>query len=304
MKIGILGSGFGLYGYLPALIELGHSGILMPERYRATLRARAELRALEPAVNWQADVGALIAQSEALFSVRRPVDQEVLVDKEIDFRVTKALYLEKPIARTPGAAAAMLEKLRRQGCNVQSGMFFTKLPWAHSLKAHLDSAQYAREFEIHWAFRAHHYQHDVDTWKRRVADGGGALRFFGIHLVALMAELGFTQVLSSRLEASAAGEAQNWMAVFGSAAGHICSFSVCSNALKQTFSVRADGHDLVSQADPFGSKAQQDGRDPRIPFLAKQIDAFLRSEQDARPLLDRTVAIWRDAERTAKTGTF
>ena len=38
----ILGSGFGLYGYLPALLDLGHM-VTLPTRYQAVVAGRPEL---------------------------------------------------------------------------------------------------------------------------------------------------------------------------------------------------------------------------------------------------------------------
>ena len=51
--IGIFGAGFGLYGYLPALIEVGGGPILLLDRYRIPFSERTELRRFVSAVQWQ-----------------------------------------------------------------------------------------------------------------------------------------------------------------------------------------------------------------------------------------------------------
>ena len=40
----IIGSGFGLYGYLPAIIKLHKKGVVLPEKYKEKILLRPELK--------------------------------------------------------------------------------------------------------------------------------------------------------------------------------------------------------------------------------------------------------------------
>ena len=51
----ILGSGFGLYGYLPALVEGCEQPVVLPERYRARFDERSELARFAINVQWEDD---------------------------------------------------------------------------------------------------------------------------------------------------------------------------------------------------------------------------------------------------------
>ena len=50
--LGILGSGFGLYGYLPAAIESGHKNILLSMRYKDNFFSRRSLQDCAKYIHW------------------------------------------------------------------------------------------------------------------------------------------------------------------------------------------------------------------------------------------------------------
>ena len=63
MKTAILGGGFGLYGYLPALIECG-ADVVLPLRHKERVLERPELAPLASKVEWRGD-DTLLAGCEA-----------------------------------------------------------------------------------------------------------------------------------------------------------------------------------------------------------------------------------------------
>ena len=44
---------------------------------------------------------------------------------------------------------------------------------------------------------ARHFIHERKTWKRFHSEGGGAIRFYGIHLIAILSDIGYLKVLES-----------------------------------------------------------------------------------------------------------
>ena len=44
IKFGILGSGFGLYGYLPSILLNGYSRVIIPKKTKSKFMAREELK--------------------------------------------------------------------------------------------------------------------------------------------------------------------------------------------------------------------------------------------------------------------
>ena len=55
--VGIVGSGFGLYGYLPALVEVGKMNVILPGRYKDKFLARSELKIYADYIHWVSDDG-------------------------------------------------------------------------------------------------------------------------------------------------------------------------------------------------------------------------------------------------------
>ena len=70
----ILGAGFGMYGYLPALMDL-RSKVVLPLRYRSVLAGRPELAQYVQKIVWSSDVEDALAKSSAAIVALRPVDQ-------------------------------------------------------------------------------------------------------------------------------------------------------------------------------------------------------------------------------------
>ena len=119
----ILGSGFGLYGYLPALLGLGHK-IALPERYRSVVGTRQELSQFVPRVDWCADIEEALAGSEAVVVALRPADQARWIPRLVRTPNIRQLILEKPIAPAPEVAASLLAELEGAGKRYRVGYTF------------------------------------------------------------------------------------------------------------------------------------------------------------------------------------
>jgi len=68
----VFGSGFGLYGYLPALIDTFGEPVALPESYRATVQARPELARCLPSIRWAADRDAALALANRALEIAGP----------------------------------------------------------------------------------------------------------------------------------------------------------------------------------------------------------------------------------------
>src|SRR5271154_118804 len=128
MKVAILGSGFGLYGYLPALRSLSCQ-ILLPGRYRAVVESREELSALADAIAWTENEEAALDLAEAVAVVRRPADQVELMGKLLRKPTLRRLLLEKPLAPNPIAATGLLDQIEQSGKIMRMGYAFGFADW-------------------------------------------------------------------------------------------------------------------------------------------------------------------------------
>ena len=189
---GVLGGGFGLYGYLPAVALRTTGRIHTLARYREKIRRRTDIQAYEGRIIFEQDAKAVFARCNAVIIALRPVDQEYLLAKILDQRWKGKIILEKPFARTPELALALLERLAVSGIQFRIGFTLGATAWATKLGQYLAAnKEKAISLDFRWLFLAHHYRNEVETWKRYYLQGGGATRFYAIHLIALFSKWSF-----------------------------------------------------------------------------------------------------------------
>jgi predicted dehydrogenase len=191
--LGIFGSGFGLYGYLPALADRSSDPIFLPARYREKFLQRHELAKFYGRIIWAASEAEILETVDTLVIARRPADQVRLFQLCSQYPNIKKLMLEKPLGPNPNPADILLAQAQGLRLHVRVGYVFTKTLWASRMKEHLAQADTER-IDIEWRFLADHFRYNKDNWKRDPVQGGGPVHFYGIQILALLAEIGFDQV--------------------------------------------------------------------------------------------------------------
>jgi hypothetical protein len=299
LATGILGGGFGLYGWLPALSQAGAGVIVLPARYRRIIVARAELAPLQEALTFVADDAEVLAHADRLVIARRPADQVALVAAALQAGRVRELVLEKPIAPTPAASAALLGAIPAAGPTIRVGWSVAMTGWARALAAAL-AARSPVDAAIEWRFRAHHFRAGLATWKRRHDDGGGALRFYGTQLLAVLARSDARlEPEWSRLHPGADGEPARWTASLridgGHGPSHRVRLLVDSDADTESFALTGTGVTPVRRRDPFDARDAVWTPDRRVDRLAELL------AEPARPALrawhERVVSAWGAVER-------
>jgi hypothetical protein len=297
----ILGSGFGLYGYLPALVGCCGERVLLPMRVRARFDTRAELQQFAHGVEWVADDDAALARASGAVLALPPDAQPVRALDCLNHRNISWLVLEKPLAANPAAARSLLARLEAAGVRFRIGYLFRHTAWGERLLAGWPGWSPSDVVSIRWAFMAHHFRNDIDTWKRHTERGGGALRFFGIHLVALLAELGYDDVCESS-GCGATGELQRWDARFSGPGLPDCALRVDTRSNADRFTIfrrcAAGAEDLIADLKgPFDActpPPDLPGVDSRVPLLA-ELCRSVQANGRTRWYAD-AVTLWERAE--------
>ncbi|RXH19399.1 hypothetical protein [Bradyrhizobium guangzhouense] len=300
----IFGSGFGMYGYLPALIERGIR-VALPERYRAVVGGRSELAQYLPRVIWCVDTEAALDQANGAVVALRPADQAEWMARLAERPDIRDLILEKPVAPEPRLAAQLLESFERAGKRYRVGYTFRFMPWAERLRAAV--AEGGSGLSLDWSFMAHHYRAGLDNWKRFDASGGGALRFYGIHMIALLSELGYDDVASSVVTGPSDAETASWRAELTARGLPPFALRVDSRATQTCFRIAADGRAtgnsaIVDQLDPFASvrQASVNVRDPRVDVLARLCDSLAEADADHAQRQRSIIALWARIEARSR----
>lgn len=302
----IIGSGFGLYGYMPALVDDCAQRVVLPERYRARLAERRELARYAGHIRWERDEAAALDSAEGAVLALRPMDQSEWLPRCLARANLERLILEKPLAHSPEAAARTLDSLARSNKTFRIGYIFRYTDWAAKFFGVMRAAQGGGRVSIRWNFLAHHFRFDLHNWKRSDSAGGGAIRFYGIQFIALLAEAGYREVLRSRSSGASADETDRWHAAFSGPGLPECTLAVDSRSGTTDFLVEREadgdgggGEVLASLDDPFafgGSVAAKDELDRRVPYLGRVCRSLRDGNAGELELYAETIGLWRKVE--------
>jgi predicted dehydrogenase len=298
MRFGVLGSGFGLYGYLPALVAEGHE-VCLPARYRNKLLGRSELCSFDRSVEWCENLDAMLGTVDGLVLAVRPYDQITLVKRALSLKRLTHLLLEKPIAPTPEMADAILRQIEKHGIIYRIGYTFNQVAWLPLLT---EAVRSERKLHVRWEFQAHHYASNLKNWKRFDSSGGGGVRFFGIHLLSLLAQLGYTDVEKAERE-KYDDECPAWSATFAAKGLALCEVSVNSRSPTEIFAIDARTNfaprPILNLKCPFDLEERFGLLDTRVGATRKIIKSLLRSVEDVFGYYESTNRLWGDVERLA-----
>lgn len=194
---GIIGGKFGLYGHLPALLYK-YGTVALSIKNQEFVRTRLDLKKYYDRIVWLKDDQEVLAQSSLLVLAVPPLAQEEIIFNNIELLTSKKLILEKPLSDNPKSAQVLLKNLIKYKINFRVNYTFFVTEWFYEICSLLYSNQHY-EIVIKWEFLAHHFKEPSHIWKKYHSKGGGCLRFFSIHLIALLAHLKFKKIKSSQL---------------------------------------------------------------------------------------------------------
>lgn len=305
--IAILGSGFGLYGYLPALVHGCSQRVVLPERYRPRFNERAELDPFAKDVRWKQDETAVLGCASGVVLALRPIDQVEWIRRCLALDNIEFLLLEKPLAINPEGAGQVFDDLVNSHKVFRIGYTFRFTDWGKRLLHELASICQNGFLSIHWTFMAHHFSHELRIWKRFDSQGGGVLRFYGIQVIALLAECGYTNVVTSKVSGKSADEADKWLGVFTGPRLPECEVVVDTMSPANVFRVEqlsmCDKEQITTVfailKDPFESKAyvgHLDGNDRRVPILAQHCNSLWEDSENKYQWYVATIQLWKTVE--------
>jgi hypothetical protein len=283
---GILGRGFGLYGYLPALVQLNNYDIHVPEEYREFLTSRADLSIYDKYINWS-DEDEIIRNSDLLIHARRPDDNLLLTRKLIDLQLKPTLILEKPIASNPYSSIILLNDAINAGIIVHSGFIFKFTDWYSEFKRFIAEHSNNLKIKIEWNFKANHFNNNLATWKRDHQFGGGVLRFYSIHLIDLLHDFSFTNILRSNILSNDSYPYSVWQSEFSNDRNQKIELIVDSCNSNCSFNIFdfSSHKKILQRSGPFdigSSKLQNLSIDPRVMYLHRFIKNTTNSYDKSR----------------------
>mgnify|MGYP000026360020 CR=1 FL=1 len=296
----IIGSGFGLYGYLPAIIKLNKKGVVLPEEYKKTILARPELQEFERDITWTKNKADALKKTTELIIALPPSMQYSTVKKIINETKIKKIYLEKPLAPTPEKSKNLLKLLNLNELDYVIGYSFLYL----NLQAKFnDLIAQKDDINFNWFFMADHFSKNLKNWKRYHDLGGGVLRFYGIHLIAFLSLFGYKNVVNSTLIEDNQNEPYIWKATITGEGLPVCNLKVDCRSDKEVFSLSnlKLGHSNTEK-DPFDVPTKElSNFDRRVSVLMKTLSAETRSHESLKLKYADINELWIVIEKATNT---
>ena len=295
----IIGGGFGLYGYLPAIVDVLQTKVLLPDRYMQTIESRPELGQYAGHIEWCPSISHALGRATAAVIAVPPVSQKRLVEQILSIDSIEKLIIEKPICATPNESIALIDALLVKSKRFRVGYSFLYTDWYGELKEHL--LKPADQLFITWSFKADHFVRNRETWKRYHSLGGGALRFYGIHILAALASLGYKETTSRLLTGTRADQPDAWSARFLGLKVPQCMVHLSTNSEYNEFYIEvreSDGYmKLIHHAaSPFSLSKLLSSQDNRIPVLERLIRSFEYGDDQHTALYQATNDLWARTE--------
>ena len=267
----ICGSGFGLYGYLPAIHKFTNN-IYINKKYQKFFYTRSELVLFESKIIWYKNIKNIINAIDYLVIAKRPADQIKIIKILLkNSNKIKHIFLEKPISINPKKSLEVFKICREKKINYSVGFLFEYVSWYKLIKKKLDNTKKRNNILIKWNIKS-----DVNksnSWKYNHQDGGGLIRYYGIHFIKLFSDLGFNIIKSNEINIkywkfSINDKESNTIKI-------ILKYSTNSN-----FSYRINTLKNKKFSSPFLNGINSKLIDPRCFFLKKYISENLFNYND------------------------
>ena len=295
----IVGKGFGLYGYLPAIINVFNAKVVLPEQYKANIESRPELFQFAEQISWCSTISEALNQATGIVIAVTPESQKDIIQKVISFQNIKYFFLEKPICPDPVNSILLVNTLIEKDKSFRVGYSFLNTNWYHELKKNLQ--QHVNHLQITWTFKADHFVRGHETWKRYHSKGGGVLRFYGIHLIAVLASLGYNETSKGTLNGSLKDQPDTWDCIFYGPNLPKCSVHISTNDTHSNFHVESyvntfTKNSIYHNLSPFLMEKSLQNQDIRVSVLEKLIRSVHNNDDDYFALYRSINYLWQQSE--------
>lgn len=181
LKVGIIGSGFGLYGLLPAFNSIKNCKVIAicGKKTDRLLNYCESIGLKKIYSDWQImleneklDALALAVTPRAQYVIAKPAIKKGL-----------HIFAEKPLARSVIQAKELLDLAIKYNITHAVDFIFPEIDQWKNVKHLLDNKTLGqlKHVSVNWDFLSFDIKNEVSSWKTDVKEGGGALSFYFSH---------------------------------------------------------------------------------------------------------------------------
>tara|TARA_B100000902_G_C27210395_1_gene864024 strand:+ start:93 stop:959 length:867 start_codon:yes stop_codon:yes gene_type:complete len=259
-KIGILGGGFGLYGYLPAFVNLDYS-IFTLSKYQKFIESREDLEKYYENINFLSSEDEIYNEVNLLCFAKNPESQYNFLQSKESYKF-EHLYLEKPLAHKLNEFENCIKKLKEDNQSISVFYSLSYLGWyKETIEKILSGSN--QLIEIFWKINRN--TNENSSWKNDKNKGGGFLNYYAIHFIKMFykSNLKIENVKSKNdfLLISLNDQNLNTLKV------------EISSSEESSFKIYEESKLKIESDNPFLRKIIPGKPDPRIGLLEKYIDS-------------------------------
>jgi predicted dehydrogenase len=181
LRIGIIGSGFGLYGLLPAFYSLKNCAVVS---VCASNQERLSKHYYSLGLNnvysdWRKMLD--MEKIDALAIAVTPSAQYTIAKTAIQKGIH--VFAEKPLADTYEHAKTLYDLALKHKVTHAIDFLFPEIDEWMRVKKLLENNKYGKlkHISVNWDFLSHDIKHGISSWKTDAQKGGGALSFYFSH---------------------------------------------------------------------------------------------------------------------------
>ena len=273
-KVGILGGGFGLYGYLPAFANLQFE-IFTLSKYENFIKKRPDLAKYNDKVNFLNEEKELIKKVDYINIARNPESQYQFLIHNKPYRF-KHLYIEKPIAHQTISYKKCIENFETENTSFSVFYSLTYMDWYNNIIEEIQQ-EIDKDYTILWKIKQ-----KSSSWKQDISRGGGMLKFYGIHFIQMFIDANLTlkniSMSKNKLEINLESKNINFLTI------------LIESSDKNSFSIYKNKEIIVNSSNPFLKEIIPELPDPRIEILEK----YIQSDSSTALELEKNTLIWLD----------
>lgn len=282
----ILGSGFGLYGYLPA-VEVVSKKIFLEYKYKNKLQNLKISKKIFNKIYWYKNESNIIDKINIAVIAYPPILQSKKIKQLFkNKKLVRYLFLEKPIDKNPIAARKLIKFLIKNKVKFSFGFIFKYLAWSKLI----NKKKNLKNIKIIWNIKK---KNASNSWKYKSKFGGGLIRYYGIHFLKLFSENNFHKILINDLKKN------HWTLQIQNSKKTVITL-IIKYSNKDKFLIKTQNKNLISAPTPIIENIVSKKIDPRVKILKRYINQKIRQNGDNYTESLKFVNFWSKIESSFK----
>ena len=272
----LLGKGYALNVYLPALAAINYKKIVLVESAKNQINDFY----INKEINWINENDINNYKFSKIIIAEPPNKQYHLICKLDLWKNSYNFILEKPASENPEKAKFLFNILNKNNIKYSINYSFRYTRWFSDIYSYCSNNKLKDAINVNWNFNGRYWERPKPTWKTNSLLGGGVIKYYGIHLIAVFSDIGYTSSKVKNIFYHAK-ECPSLLScdLFSKKGLPKVNLKINSNSNKNQFYLNQNSKKILEINSPFSlenSKKYEDNRIiPAINFLKEQHNVLL-----------------------------